>query len=152
MAALRHESTQAVLLRTDTREFINRKQRGPVRGSETLTDWDEVRCTAPPHSSFPSTPSTLLLWNSSSHHRSHQHSFQTRLLSGNETWSGATNGAAKVWPFENPCVINIPSSPVYMHRVHADIITLSCIAGCVVFCSNKVAGMDIFWEKRVVVS
>lgn len=38
MAALRHKRTEAVLLRTDTREFINRKQKGPVRESERLTD------------------------------------------------------------------------------------------------------------------
>lgn len=38
MAALRLERTRAVLLRTDTREFINRKQRGPVREGERLTD------------------------------------------------------------------------------------------------------------------
>ncbi len=65
MAALRHKRTQAVLLRTDTREFINRKQRGPVRESERLTDWlTEMKWEVlfPPPPFFSSiTPSTLPL-------------------------------------------------------------------------------------------
>lgn len=35
MAVLRHERTWVVLLRTEIREFINRKQRGPVRESHS---------------------------------------------------------------------------------------------------------------------
>jgi len=38
MAALRHKRTRAVLFRTNMREFINRKQRGPVRESDWLTE------------------------------------------------------------------------------------------------------------------
>lgn len=134
MAALRHERTRPVLLRTDIQEFINRKQRGSVRGSHAVTDWDQVRRTGPPNThtrTFTQSPPNT-------HAHTHlPHSFclshPSTLLLLKQLFSPQSPRAVipaeapirpvkhdlellmeplKYHRFENPYVINIPGSLV----------------------------------------
>lgn len=140
MAALRHKRTRAGLLRTDMREFINRKQRGPVRESERLTDWDEVRGTAPPPPPFPPffssiTPTTLPRVRQLLSPQNPPALFPDEApIRPMKPDPGLLMEPVKYHRFKNPCVINILGSPAsiqiipfsntwlqYMQKYHIDV-------------------------------
>lgn len=121
MAALRHKRTWAVLLRTDTGEFINRKQRGSVRerGRETDSPRSSKRYSVP--------PSILLLL----HHPSTL-PLVRQLLSPQNPPALLPDEApirpmkpdpkllmelVKYHRFKNPWVINILGSPASFHII-----------------------------------
>ena len=115
MAAPRHKRTWAVLLRTDTREFINRKQRGPVREGERLTEmkW-EVLFLPPFLSSI--TPSTLPLVRQPLSPQNPPALFPDEApIRPMKPDPGLLMELAKYHRLKNPCVINIPGSPASIH-------------------------------------
>lgn len=116
MAALRHKRTRAVLLRIDTREFINRKQRGPVREWGTYwLRWSE-RYRSPFH---PSPPSTLPLVRQLLSPQNPPALFPDEApIRPMKPDPGLLMEPVKYHRFENPCVINIPGSPACIHIAH----------------------------------
>lgn len=142
MAASRHKRTQAVLLRTEMREFINRKQRGPVKECEWLADWDKVRGTVPPLPFFSSfTPTTLPPVRQRLSPQNPPALFPDEApIRPMKPDPGLLMEPVKYHRFKNPCVINIPGSPAsiqiipfrnsciqYMQKYHI------CIAGCTIW-------------------
>lgn len=132
MAALRHVRTRVVLLRTDIREFINRKQRGSVRESPTVTDWDKWEVLSPLKYTHTHTYAPPPLFLSPLHFAAGKAAFLTTKptsshprwgsYQASETWSGAANGASEVPPVWKSIRDQYPWLPcLHVHTAHRDV-------------------------------